>query len=110
MESLKTEAEFYDVTSRDKVVVEFFADWCSDCKRVEPHLDEWKEKYAGSFSIVRVNSDELPDVAEKLDVMGIPSFIAFENGQEVNRLYSRDAKSKGQVETFLDQAYTANIK
>lgn len=55
--------------------------------------------------MVRVNRDEVPDLAEELQILGIPTFLVYEEGREVKRLFSRDAKSKEQVENFLDQAY-----
>lgn len=105
MQSIKNDTEFKEVTKQKKVMVEFYATWCPDCTRIDPYFEEWEAKYKNEFNLVRVNRDEIPDTAEALEVMGIPTFIAFENGQEVNRLYSRDAKSKAQVESFLDQAY-----
>lgn len=106
MRTIATDVDFQEATKQEKVMVEFYATWCPDCTRIDPYFHEWEEKYGSEFTLLRVNRDEIPDTAEKLEVMGIPTFIAFENGQEVNRLYSRDAKSKAQVETFLDQAYT----
>jgi thioredoxin-like negative regulator of GroEL len=102
---ITTDSQFAEATKQAKVMVEFYATWCPDCSRIDPYFEAWKEKYGQEFTLLRVNRDEIPDTAERLEVMGIPSFIAFQDGQEVNRLYSRDAKSKAQVETFLDQAY-----
>ncbi|GMA62437.1 thioredoxin family protein [Alicyclobacillus fastidiosus] len=105
MKQIKSNEEYAASTERGRVMVEFYANWCPDCKRIEPYFDEWEEKYASDFSMVRANRDELPDLGEKLEILGIPTFIAYENGQEVARLFSRDAKSKEQVESFFDQAY-----
>ncbi|WAH35942.1 thioredoxin family protein [Alicyclobacillus dauci] len=105
MNDIRSNDEYNQTTSKGRVMVEFYADWCPDCKRIEPYFGEWEEKYKDSFSMVRANRDELPDLGEKLEILGIPTFIAYDNGKEVARLFSRDAKSKEQVETFLDGAY-----
>jgi thiol-disulfide isomerase/thioredoxin len=105
MKELKTNEAYADATQAGRVMVEFYANWCPDCKRIEPYFDEWENKYQPDFTMVRANRDELPDLGEKLEVLGIPTFIAYEDGKEVARLFSRDAKSKEQVESFLNNAY-----
>ncbi len=105
VKQITSNEEYAQSTQSGRVMVEFYANWCPDCKRIEPYFEEWESKYAGDFSIVRANRDELPELGEKLEILGIPTFIAYENGQEVARLFSRDAKSKEQVEAFLDEAY-----
>lgn len=107
MKHLKSNDEYRDATKEGRVMVEFYAGWCPDCNRIEPYFGEWEERYSEQFSMARANRDELPDLGEELEILGIPTFIAYENGQEVARLFSRDAKSKEQVEAFLDKAYEA---
>lgn len=107
MQELQTEEQFHALTkSQGRVIIEFYADWCPDCRRIEPHFPAWEEKYKDIFTMARANRDDMPDIAEKLEILGIPTFLVFDNGKEVNRLYSGDAKSKGQVESFLDSAYS----
>lgn len=105
MKNIASNEEYAGVTESGRTVVEFYANWCPDCKRIEPYFETWEQKYGEDFSIVRANRDELPELGEKLEILGIPTFIAYENGEEVARLFSRDAKSKEQVEQFLDGAY-----
>lgn len=105
MKQIQSNQEYEETTKAGRVMVEFYANWCPDCKRIEPYFDEWQAKYDDDFSIARANRDELPELGEKLEILGIPTFIAYEDGKEVARLFSRDAKSKEQVETFLDGAY-----
>lgn len=105
MKQIQSNQEYEQTTNQGRVMVEFYADWCPDCKRIEPHFDEWEAKYENDFTMVRANRDELPELGEKLEILGIPTFIAYEDGKEVARLFSRDAKSKEQVESFLDSAY-----
>lgn len=88
-----------------KVIIEVYANWCPDCKRIEAKLPEWAKEYEQQFTLLRCNRDEVPDVAERYEVMGIPSFLVFEDGELKNRLFSRDAKSAKQVEDFLSQQY-----
>jgi thioredoxin-like negative regulator of GroEL len=105
IQEVQNVAEFQECVKQGRVMVEFYANWCPDCHRIEPYLPEWEEKYQSQFTLVRVNRDNVPELAEQFNVLGIPTFLAFENGTERNRLLSRDAKSKAQVEQFLDHAY-----
>ncbi|MDQ0190242.1 thioredoxin family protein [Alicyclobacillus cycloheptanicus] len=109
MLELTTAEAFADFIREGRAVVEFYTTWCPDCKRIEPYLPEWEAQYQGSFRMARANAEEIPEVSEQFDVKGIPSFLVFENGELVNRLYSRDAKTKQQVAAFLDQAYISVV-
>lgn len=102
---ITSESAFDESVASGKVIVEVYANWCPDCKRIEGKLPEWAETYAAAFRLLRINRDEVPGVAERFDVMGIPSFLVFDEGELQNRLLSRDAKSVKQVEDFLAQQY-----
>jgi len=107
MQELKTDEALQSFKQTGRVVVEFYTSWCPDCKRVEPFLDEWGDRFQQEFAMARGNSEYMPSATETFDIRGIPTFLAFEDGVLVNRLYSRDAKSKAQVETFLERAFDA---
>ncbi|MDO5013979.1 MAG: thioredoxin family protein, partial [Lactobacillaceae bacterium] len=53
------------------------------------------------FKFYAVDRDENLDLATELNVMGIPSFIAYRDGQEIGRFVNKDRKTKQQVEDFL---------
>lgn len=55
------------------------------------------------IDMIAVNRDHFPELLEKLDVYGIPSFIAFQEGKELNRFVSKLGKSQEEVEQFLNQ-------
>jgi len=59
--------------------------------------NEYKE-----YTFVSVDRDEFIDLCGELDIFGIPSFIAFKDGQEIGRFVSKDRKTKEEVEKFMD--------
>ena len=67
------------------VVVDFYADWCGPCKRMEPVLEKVAHAYDGKVKVVKLNSDENQDLSLKYQVRGLPTLILFRAGQEVDR-------------------------
>jgi len=104
MKEIKTEAEFEQaIASRKPVVVKFYTDWCPDCHRIDPFMPEVEANYQDRLDMVAVNRDSLPELGQKLDVFGIPSFIAFREGKELVRFVSKLGKSRAEIEQFLDR-------
>lgn len=48
-----------------------------------------------------MDRDQFLDLAKKLNIMGIPSFVAYADGQEIGRLVNKNRKTKAEVEDFL---------
>ncbi|MFN8606414.1 MAG: thioredoxin [Vulcanimicrobiota bacterium] len=67
------------------VVVDFYADWCGPCKRMEPVLEKVSQAYGGKVKVVKLNSDENQDLSLKYQVRGLPTLIVFRAGEEVDR-------------------------
>jgi thioredoxin len=96
------EKSFASFTNSGSKVVEFTADWCGDCKRIAPDMPEITQAFENNFQFAEIDVDSEQQVAEQYNVKGIPTFIVFEEGKEVGRLPSRDAKTKEQVMDFLE--------
>lgn len=77
---LEKKEDFDSFIKADKVLVDFFAEWCGPCKMLGPVLEEVKE-----IDILKINVDEFPDLAAKYGVMSIPTLILFSNGKEVKK-------------------------
>ncbi|MCR9066797.1 MAG: thioredoxin [Cytophagales bacterium] len=65
-----------------KVVVDFFATWCGPCKRIAPDLETLSE-LEQTVIFMKVDVDELEDLAAKYDVSAMPTFLFFKNGEKV---------------------------
>ncbi|ELK48703.1 thioredoxin family protein [Halobacillus sp. ACCC02827] len=101
MESIHTVDTFNEIIeSEQPVIVKFQADWCPDCRRMDMFIGDILEEYNG-YQWYDVNRDELPEMAEKYEVMGIPSLLIFKNGNKQAHLHSANAKTPEEVLEFL---------
>ena len=87
------------IKNRDGIVlVEFYADWCGACKKIVPVLEDIEKEFIVQ-TLGMVNIDESLDLAEKYNVMSIPTLIAFKDGKEYGRLIG--VRSKLDILTML---------
>ena len=83
------------------VVVDFWAPWCGPCRMVAPELVRVAAANAGRFVVVKVNTDELPDLGERFGIRSIPTMAVFQGGREVGR--TAGAMPAPQIEAFVRQ-------
>ena len=67
------------LTGEGRVLVDFWAEWCSPCHAVAPVLDRIAAER--DIKLVKVNIDEEQGLAERYGVASIPMMILFENGE-----------------------------
>ena len=67
------------------VLVDFWATWCGPCRLVSPIVSEIAEECKGKIKVGKVNVDDEPALAAKFGITGIPTLLAFKNGELVNQ-------------------------
>lgn len=71
-----------EVLKADKpVLVDFTATWCGPCKALAPVVDKLADESAGKYKVVKVDIDDSPGTAQKYGIRGVPTVMAFHNGQ-----------------------------
>ncbi|MBA1393303.1 thioredoxin [Lactobacillus sp. XV13L] len=102
MEQIKKldQAKLSEIIKKGRVVLEFSADWCPDCRFLAQFMPQIEQDFKDS-KFFQIDLDGATDMAKELNVMGIPSFIVYQDGQEIGRLVNKDRKTKDQVEDFL---------
>ncbi|WP_078555531.1 thioredoxin family protein [Bacillus alkalicellulosilyticus] len=103
MKPIETKEAYSHGISKGASVVLFSADWCPDCRIIEPVLPEIEQKYS-NVTFLYADRDQLIDLCQELDVFGIPSFIFYNDGVEIKRFVSRDRKTKEEIEAFIADA------
>lgn len=73
--------EDFNEIIKEKVLVDFYADWCGPCKMLAPVL----ESVTNDIKVVKVNVDKHNDLAREYGVMSIPCLILFDGCKEIKR-------------------------
>lgn len=100
MRTLSSTEQFNDLVSSEPVVFMFTADWCPDCRVIDPILPEIEESFK-EYTFISVDRDDFIDLCIEKNIYGIPSFLAYANGKEVGRFVSKDRKTQQEIENFL---------
>jgi thioredoxin 1 len=91
-----------DVLSSGKpVLVDFWAEWCGPCRMVSPILDEISAEHGERLTIVKVNVDEEPALAQQYGITSIPALQVFQGGEVVKSIVG--AKPKPQLLADLSE-------
>lgn len=99
MQQLESEQQFENLKNEQTVFL-FTADWCPDCKVIEPDLPQLEVKYT-NYKFISVDRDKFIDICINYDIMGIPSFLVFRDGNQIGSYIGKERKSIEQIDQFL---------
>ena len=81
------------------LLVDFWAPWCGYCTRIAPAYEKIAEEYGDKLTVAKVNVDEVPELAQALQIEVIPTMVIFKDGKEINSIIAPQAKA--QIEEFI---------
>ncbi|MCK5736133.1 MAG: thioredoxin family protein [Spirochaetaceae bacterium] len=105
MKNLENTSEFQTLADGDmRFCALFSADWCPDCRVLKAVLPGLEEEFGDRFVFSVVDTKDFPELAEKYDILGIPSLIAFHRGEVIGTFISTLRKTRKQIVDFLKEA------
>jgi putative thioredoxin len=88
-------------SSRQPVLVDFWAPWCEPCKQLGPVLEKVVRSTQGKVRMVKMNIDDHPQIAGQLGIKSIPAVIAFQRGQPIDGFMG--ALPESQIKNFIER-------
>ncbi|KXZ49503.1 hypothetical protein GPECTOR_21g729 [Gonium pectorale] len=95
VQHIKSEEEWHKAMNECRsfggkaMIVDFTAIWCGPCQRVAPVYDDLSSKFV-NVAFLKVDVDELQEVAAECKVSAMPTFVGFFNGEEVEKIVGAD--------------------
>lgn len=90
------ENNFEECVASGTILVDFYADWCGPCKMMGNILEGL------DIEVLKVNTDEFPELAQNFGVMNIPTLVLFKDGSKVDKLVG--LQSKEDILEFVNKA------
>lgn len=97
---LKNKFDFEELIKGDKVLVDFYAEWCGPCKAIEPIIDELESQVEG-LEVVKIDTDRFLSIAREQHVITVPNLKIFSNGKLVKE--TTGIKTKEELIKFVSE-------
>jgi putative thioredoxin len=94
-------ADVLEASIRKLVLVDFWAPWCGPCKQLAPILERLVAATGGKATLVKMNIDADPEIADQLGIKSIPAVVAFQRGRPVDGFVG--ALPESQIKGFLER-------
>lgn len=80
--------------AKETLVIDFWGPRCQPCLALTPTVEKFEQEYAGKIKVAKVNAEQNRMLCAKLRVLGLPSFLFYQNGVEVKRLSGQTLTGK----------------
>ena len=95
--------KFQELLQEDKpLLVDFWAPWCSYCRRIGPAYDRIAQQFEENLNIVKINIDEEPALAEAEHIEVIPTLVLYRGGHAIGSIVAPE--SKAMIESFIRES------
>ena len=103
MAAMNINKEQFDkaMESGKAILVDFWAPWCSYCRRIGPAYDKVAAQYAEHLEVVKVNIDEEPLLANLEHIEVIPTLVLYQGGKALGSIVAPE--SKAAIDAFIQE-------
>nr|WP_297177529.1 thioredoxin family protein [uncultured Agathobaculum sp.] len=92
--------QFHERTSQpNPVLVEFWAPWCTYCRRINTAYEKVAEQNEGKLTVAKVNIDDEPQLAEAEHIELVPTLVLYKDGAPLGSIVAPDSKAK--IDAFI---------
>lgn len=91
------------IRGTQKVIVDFYADWCNPCRTISSRLENIAKKHP-EITVIKINIENNPELATQYNVKSIPTILFFNNGALKKTVVGL------QKESELEQAIAATYR
>ena len=104
MAAMNINKEQFEQMMREEkpLLVDFWAPWCSYCRRIDPAYDRIAGQFAEELAAVKVNIDEQPQLAAAEEIEVIPTLVLYRSGKAVGSIVAPESQSM--IARFLKEA------
>ena len=96
-----SDLQAYEQAIQGQAMLVFSTTWCPDCHFLKTFIDDLVAQNP-QWTFYYIDRDEMVDLCIDLDIMGIPSFIAYKEGLEVSRFGNKLRKTQSDIPAFID--------
>ena len=95
--------KYQELLQADKpLLVDFWAPWCSYCRRIGPAYDRIAQQFEEELNIVKINIDEEPALAAAEHIEVIPTLVLYRGGEAIGSIVAPE--SKAMIESFIRES------
>ena len=98
MKEIKSKTEFSEIIRKEKVLIDFYADWCGPCQVQAGFLEEFEKEHP-DIEIYKINTDNFLGIAREYRIVSIPALKVFSNGKVKNA--ATGLQNKDQLEELI---------
>jgi thioredoxin 1 len=80
-----TDFDTFISTQALPVLTDFWAEWCGPCKMMHPVLQDLAKEWKGRLTVIKVDTEKKPHLANRFQISAIPTMILFKGGREIHR-------------------------